>query len=88
MRSRVLVRGRVQGVGFRYWTRREAAALGLTGYVRNTASGLVEAEVEGESGAVAVMIDKFQSGPPHARVDHVDVHTVPTTGAGGFAITD
>jgi len=69
----VRVTGRVQGVFFRAWTRDEAKALGLTGWVRNAADGSVEAFLEGSESAVAKMIDLMGQGPSHARVDEVDV---------------
>jgi len=70
---RVRVTGRVQGVFFRAWTRDEAKALGLTGWVRNAADGSVEALLEGSESAVAKMIELMGQGPSHARVDEVDV---------------
>ena len=70
---RVRVTGRVQGVFFRAWTRDEAKALGLTGWVRNEDDGSVEAHLEGSEAAVAKMIDLIGQGPSHARVDNVDV---------------
>jgi len=70
---RVRVTGRVQGVFFRAWTRDEAKALGLTGWVRNAADGSVEAFLEGSESAVAKMIELMGQGPSHARVDEVDV---------------
>ena len=70
---RVRVTGRVQGVFFRAWTRDEAKALGLTGWVRNAADGSVEAFLEGSESAVAKMIELLGQGPSHARVDEVDV---------------
>ena len=69
----VRVTGRVQGVFFRAWTRDEAKALGLTGWVRNAADGSVEALLEGSESAVAKMIELLGQGPSHARVDEVDV---------------
>ncbi|WP_101394542.1 acylphosphatase [Phycicoccus duodecadis] len=52
VRSTVFVRGRVQGVGFRWWTRARALELGLAGWARNTADGRVEVVAEGERGDV------------------------------------
>ena len=69
----VRVTGRVQGVFFRAWTRDEAKALGLTGWVRNAADGSVEAFLEGSESAVTKMIELMGQGPSHARVDEVDV---------------
>src|SRR3954454_8660460 len=68
----VTIRGRVQGVGFRYWTRRAATARGLQGWVRNRRDGRVEAVFAGEQQAVAEMIEQCRRGPGAARVDKVE----------------
>jgi acylphosphatase len=71
LRLRLVVEGRVQGVGFRYATAREARRLGIDGWVRNTAAGAVEIVVEGEAAAVETLCDWCRQGPPSARVDRV-----------------
>ncbi|MFO1106895.1 MAG: acylphosphatase [Amaricoccus sp.] len=63
--------GRVQGVGFRFWTEREAQTLGLSGWVANEADGSVRTVLTGRRDAVALMLDKLRQGPPLARVDRV-----------------
>jgi acylphosphatase len=68
----VIIRGRVQGVGFRYWTRRTATPRGLEGWVRNRRDGSVEAVFAGDENAVADMIELCRRGPNAARVEHVD----------------
>ena len=68
----VVVRGRVQGVGFRAWTEYTALERGLQGWVRNRRDGAVEALFAGPVEAVAAMIEKCRHGPPGARVDAVD----------------
>ena len=68
----VLIRGAVQGVGFRYWTRRTATARGLQGWVRNRRDGSVEAIFAGPEQVVAGMIALCRRGPASARVDTVD----------------
>jgi acylphosphatase len=68
----VLIRGAVQGVGFRYWTRRTATARGLEGWVRNRGRDGVEAVFAGPEQAVAEMIALCRRGPDMARVDSVD----------------
>ena len=65
--------GRVQGVSFRYATLREAAQLGVTGWVRNTAGGSVELEVQGPTAAVDALLRWAETGPVGARVDRVAV---------------
>ena len=72
-RVHVIVEGRVQGVFFRAYTRKEAIRLGLAGWVRNRHDGSVEALVEGDKTAVERMLDWFQQGSPHSKVAKVDV---------------
>ena len=83
---RVRVTGRVQGVFFRAWTRDEAKALGVTGWVRNNDDDSVEAHLEGSEAAVAKMIDLMAQGPSHARVDNVDVEEVDPEGSARFEV--
>jgi acylphosphatase len=68
----LLIHGRVQGVGFRYFALREARALGLRGVVRNRADGTVEVEAEGERARVERLVEVLRSGPRGARVTSVD----------------
>lgn len=74
-----MISGRVQGVGFRYFTVQQAKKLGVTGWVKNLADGRVEAEVQGGEPDVAEMIDRLQKGPLRARVDHVEVKEKPSS---------
>ncbi len=74
-RVRVMISGRVQGVWFRGWTTDEATARGLSGWVRNRLDGTVEAVFEGDPGAVETMVEACWSGPPAARVQHVERFT-------------
>lgn len=69
---RFLVRGRVQGVGFRWFVEREAHILGLAGWVRNNADGAVEVLAQGTAEQVNSLRDRLQQGPRAARVDRVD----------------
>ena len=66
--------GRVQGVGFRESLRREAARLGVTGWVRNRANGSVEAVVEAPAGAVGALLARAGDGPPAARGDRLQAN--------------
>ena len=66
------VRGRVQGVYFRWWTRRRAADLGLRGTVQNRPDGTVEAHAAGEPEALEAFAAELEIGPPSARVEGVD----------------
>ncbi|HEX7053704.1 MAG TPA: acylphosphatase [Burkholderiales bacterium] len=67
----IRVRGRVQGVGFRYALRREAERAGVRGWVRNRRDGSVEALMQGDAQAVAALIAWARRGPPAARVDEL-----------------
>jgi acylphosphatase len=69
----VRIEGRVQGVGYRAWTHRVAADLGLSGWVRNRFDGSVEAIFQGPSEAVGVMLDRCAVGPSGALVTNVEV---------------
>lgn len=66
------VRGRVQGVGFRYFVAAHARALGLRGWARNLLDGSVEVQAEGPAEALAFLEERLREGPPHARVDGLD----------------
>ena len=72
-RLRVMVSGRVQGVNFRAYTRREAQRLGLRGHARNLADGTVEVVAEGERERLERLLVWLRHGPPSARVDEVTV---------------
>jgi acylphosphatase len=75
------VRGRVQGVGFRYSACREAVRLGLTGWVRNTRDRDVEIWAEGSPEDLALFLRWLHQGPPRARVDTVEVEDKAVTEA-------
>jgi len=70
---RARISGKVQGVGYRLWTRSEAMRLGLVGWVRNESDGSVTAFVAGADAAVAAMIDRLWQGPRGAAVSRVEV---------------
>jgi acylphosphatase len=69
--ARLVITGRVQGVGFRAWTRREARRRGLRGWVRNRSDGSVEALLIGDAAAVDSLAEACRHGPIMARVDGV-----------------
>ncbi|MEX0590635.1 MAG: acylphosphatase, partial [Xanthobacteraceae bacterium] len=70
---RLLITGRVQGIGFRAFVEYEATRRSLRGWVRNRRDGAVEATIAGPAAAVEAVIDACRRGPPAARVDFVDV---------------
>ena len=72
---RIVVSGRVQGVGFRYALADEARSRGLDGWVRNRRDGSVEAMLAGPRADVDAIIEWARHGPPAARVTAVDVET-------------
>jgi acylphosphatase len=77
---RFLVSGRVQGVGFRYFTQDIASREGVTGFVRNLPDGRVEAVAEGDEASLERLERALWRGPSHARVEQVDVDSLPPTG--------
>jgi acylphosphatase len=88
MRSAVdlTVTGRVQGVSFRYYAEREAARLGVAGWVRNDPDGSVAAHVEGDPGAVDGFVRWCHEGPRSARVERVDVRPADDQGLASFGV--
>lgn len=68
----IIVRGKVQGVGYRAWIAGEADARGLSGWARNRKDGTVEAVLSGSDGAVAALVAKCRHGPGMARVSGID----------------
>jgi acylphosphatase len=85
-RSRVVVRGRVQGVFFRDSVRRRAESRGVTGWVSNRRDGAVEAVFEGERDAVASLVEYAREGPRAAEVEDVEVSDEEPQGLSGFEI--
>jgi len=83
---RYLVSGRVQGVGFRWFVEREAAILGLTGWVRNREDGRVEVMATGTREQQAALYRKLHEGPRAARVDAVTASPAPFLHAQSFGI--
>ncbi len=69
---RLNIRGRVQGVGFRYWTTRAAEKRGLSGWVRNLPDGSVEALVSGPEAAVRDMVEACRHGPRLSQVEAIE----------------
>jgi acylphosphatase len=86
VRVRVVVHGRVQGVGYRFSARVEAQRLGVTGWIKNRSDGAVEAEIEGERAAVDRMLSWLDEGPPGAEVTALTSSDAEPTGDPGFRV--
>ena len=82
--KRFVVRGRVQGVGYRYFAVTCAKALGVAGWVRNTPAGDVEVHAEGEDKQLQDFAFDLSRGPRYARVSEVDAQDVPLEGHTDF----
>ena len=79
-----LVKGRVQGVGFRWFVHREAAELGLRGWVRNTDNGAVEVLAAGEPGQLKDLMKALSQGSRGSRVDEVIEHQLDESEGAGL----
>lgn len=86
IRRRVVAHGLVQGVFFRDSCRREAERAGVSGWVRNTGDGTLEAVFEGEDAAVQRMVAWARRGPADAHVTRVDVSDEEPSGERGFSV--
>ncbi len=87
IRLQARVHGQVQGIGYRFYVRRQAAALGVRGYVRNLPDGPVEVVAEGERPVLEQLLRALERGPTGAVVERVDVRWEPAEGRfGGFEI--
>ena len=80
----MIIRGRVQGVGYRWWAVREAERLGVAGWVRNRRDGAVELIAIGPGEAVEALTDACRQGPPAAAVSAVEAADVDDDGSVRF----
>ena len=86
-RAHIVVRGLVQGVGFRWFVARRASALGITGYARNLIDGAVEIEAEGDRSLVEELIGDVRVGPRSAHVQDLMIEwKEPGHDSGQFTI--
>ena len=83
---RSVVRGRVQGVGYRYFVMREANALGVAGFARNLPDGTVEVVAEAAEDVLELFEDRLRQGPSFASVSALDRSAIATRGDQGFHI--
>lgn len=85
--ARILIGGRVQGVGFRFFAEERASVEGVHGWVRNLPDGRVEIRLEGEQESVSRVEAALRRGPAGARVESFDVQPeIPTGRATGFSV--
>ncbi len=82
--EQLVVRGRVQGVGYRWWTVETARRLGLSGWVRNRRDGAVEIVAIGEAGAIERLAQACRLGPRSAMIDDIDRRPAEDDGTIGF----
>ena len=81
---RLRIRGRVQGVGYRYWAVGQARALGLRGWVRNRSDGSVEVLAAGAQDSLDLFVIACRRGPRAARVESIDIEETTETVGEGF----
>ena len=84
--ARYVVRGRVQGVGYRYFVLRHAEQLGVAGFARNQADGSVEVIAEGSQAALGKLESLLGEGPAFGHVTGVEREAVAERGASGFHV--
>ena len=85
-RVRIIIGGRVQGVGFRYFVQENANRFGINGYVKNMPGGNVEVDAEGDQDKLDDFFEKCRQGPPQASVDLFQISDVPVYGYTRFRI--
>ncbi|NQU41644.1 acylphosphatase [bacterium] len=76
-RKHVIVHGYVQGVGFRFFTTRQAEYAGVTGWVRNRRDGTVELEAQGDPASLESFLESVRKGPGGGEVSDMDIETIP-----------
>ena len=74
----IQVSGKVQNVGFRYYTKKRAQSIGINGFVKNLSDGSVYAEAEGPSENIDLFIEFCKNGPEWARVDNINIQEIPS----------
>jgi len=84
--NQILIQGKVQNVGFRYFTFKTARMFNLSGFVKNEMDGSVYIEVEGDENNVTEFIREVKKGPSWARIDHFDVNASPVQNFSEFYV--
>jgi len=82
----IIVSGKVQNVGYRFYTQKRAQELGLAGFVQNRSDGSVFIEVEGEQSVLELFRDWCEQGPAWARVESLSWDEIPVVDYEGFTI--
>ena len=85
-RVRLIIGGRVQGVGFRYFVKEHAKQLGIHGYVKNMPGGNVEVDAEGDQEKLDKFLVTCRQGPSYANVDSFQISDIPVYGYTRFRI--
>ncbi|PXV69351.1 acylphosphatase [Halanaerobium congolense] len=86
VQKHIFISGRVQGVGFRAFIRREAAVLNIKGWAKNLADGRVETIIQGDKNKVSQMIAKLREGPSYAKVENLKINDEELTDFSDFKI--
>jgi len=86
MGYRIRVTGKVQNVGFRYYTSKTANEFNISGFVTNKTDGSVYIEAEGEADAIEAFLHWCKQGPQWARVERFDIQEQPVMGFEGFKV--
>lgn len=84
---RIIIKGKVQGVGYRYYVLKIANDLNLCGFVRNLPNGEVEIEVEGDSISIGTLVDFCRIGPPRSIINNITIQPQPIVGYTRFNIS-
>ena len=87
VQKHIYLSGRVQGVGFRAFTQRQASVLDIKGWVKNLTDGRVEVVIQGDKNKVKQMIEKLKTGPSYARVDNIEIKDQELENFNSFDIT-
>ena len=86
-RVSLMITGRVQGVGFRYFTQETAEAMGVTGWVRNGWDRSVEVEAQADERTLALFLERVREGPPLSHVVDIEKREMPVvTGEASFEV--
>lgn len=77
VRYHIIVRGKVQGVGFRFFTQQKASLNGITGWVKNKSDCSVEIDAEGDKDSISSFIDAIKKGSPFSKIEEIKIKQLP-----------